>query len=65
MLLATLVLELDKSSWRERLVEDGHTPISKLECAVQQVQAGELRELLEELLQAARPPAVRSGASQA
>jgi hypothetical protein len=62
MLLVALMCELNKDSWWELLVEDGHTPIHKLEWAVQQVQDQELRSFLDALLQRARPPVVSSSA---
>jgi hypothetical protein len=56
MLAVALVCELHKEQWKELLLVDGHTPMSKLATAVQQLHEPELSEFLQDLLTLAQPP---------
>jgi hypothetical protein len=58
MLAVALVCELRKEQeqWKELLLLDGHTPMSKLVTAVEQVHEPELRAFLQDLLTLAQPP---------
>ena len=55
MLAVALVCELHKSSFKEVLIEDGHTPFHRLESAVSQVEHEALKNFLQEVLELARP----------
>ena len=59
MLAVALVCELYETSskevsWKEVLVEDGHTPFHRLEAAVGRVKDEDLKEFLQQLLELAR-----------
>lgn len=59
MLAVALVCELhktssNKASWKEVLIEGGHTPFHRLEAAVGQVKDEDLKKFLQQLLKLAR-----------
>ena len=48
-----LVAELHKSNWKEKLMEDGHCPASKVVAASIEAETQPLKQLLGEILQRA------------
>lgn len=57
MLAVALVCELHKTTWKDLLVEDGHTPMSRLTNVVQQLEESDIKAFLTGMLQLAHPPA--------
>lgn len=54
MLAVALVCELHKTTIKDELIVDGHTPLHSLEAAVGRVQDEELKQFLQELVERAR-----------
>ena len=50
MLAVELAAEVHKADWKEKLLEDGHCPTSKVVAAVQEVQTQSLLGLLQSIL---------------
>ena len=50
MLAVALAAEVHKANWREKLLEDGHSPAAKVIAAVQEVQEKSLLDVLQVIL---------------
>lgn len=50
MLAVALVAEVHKADWKEKLLENGHSPKAKVIAAVQEVHRKSLLDLLQEIL---------------
>ena len=53
MLAVALVAEVHKADWKEKLLENGHSPAAKVIAAVQEVQKKSLLNLLQVMLRRA------------
>ena len=50
MLAVALVAEVHKANWKEKLLENGHSPAAKVSAAVQEVKKKSLLNLLQVIL---------------